>query len=275
MVYIRTHIYCADSQRLLFERKVRIRLNILRISSFHEYYQRTIDPRDGGQELTRLIDIIAVHETSFFRLSGHFAALQEIVFPGWIQSSVPFSSLNIWSAGCSTGEEPYSIAMTLLEIIARREEGLTRHRTIEILATDIAPSAIQNAQQGCYSLKQVQKIPQPLLDKYFIHHDNQYHIMNDVKQLISFRVANLVHLNTFPKGHFHVIFCRNVLIYFDHHAQETLLKALVQRLTAHGYLCLGDAESIHLFPEIASSLQLLHVGNSIIYQNTGYHRDND
>jgi chemotaxis methyl-accepting protein methylase len=267
-IYLQTHIYCADSQRPLFERKIRARLKTLQIGSFGEYYQRIVDPQDGESELTRLIDIIAVHETSFFRLADHFTALQEIAFPAWHQSPER-SPLNIWSAGCSTGEEPYSIAMTFLEYIARKKTALSKPRAIEIFATDIAPSAIQNARQGYYSLKQVQKIPQALLDKYFIRYDDQYHITNEVKQLITFRVANLVHLTTYPKRSFHIIFCRNVLIYFDRHAQETLLHALMQRLAENGYLCLGDAESIHVFPDISRSLQLMHVGNSIIYQKYG------
>ncbi len=264
IVYTQTHIYCADTQRPLFERKIRIRLSALKMSSFQEYYRALTSSYDGKKEFTELINIIAVHETSFFRIRGHFTALTEYLFPDLMQQS-GHSPLYIWSAGCSTGEEPFSIVITFLEFLARRQHSFSL-RAIDILATDLSPLVIQKAQQGRYSAKQVEKIPQPFLDKYFARHDSQYYLISEVKKPVRFEVANLIHLNAFPKRYFHIIFCRNVLIYFDRRAQAMLVHALVEGLIKGGYLFLGDAESIHVFPEVTKKLNMLHLGNAIVYQ---------
>lgn len=272
LVYTRTHIFCADVQQPLFERKIRVRLAALDLSSFQEYYDFITDRPEGEQEFTRLIDIIAVHETSFFRIHGHFNGLRQRIFPDLFRPSTgpnPSSPIRIWSAGCSTGEEPYSIVMTFLEILATRGLQPSNTRGLHVMASDISPSVIEKARKGIYSSKQIQKIQQPLLDKYFICRNNQYYITQQIKEFVTFDVFNLIDLATIPQDNFDVIFCRNVLIYFDRHAQTTLLEGLIALLPEGGCLFLGDAESIHTFPESARKLEFIETENAIIYQKRG------
>jgi len=274
LVYAETHIFCADSQKPLFERKIRLRIAALHLSSFQEYYTFITESKEKEQELTQLIDVIAVHETSFFRISGHFSGLETKVFPEILQSrpsGKEESDIRVWSTGCSTGEEPYSIAITFLEVLSHRKLSASKTRGMMILATDISPSVIEKARRGVYSQTQGQKIQKPLLDKYFEYRNYQYYITQHVKNFVDFRVFNLIDLETSPAPEFDVIFCRNLLIYFDRAAQESLIAGLVNLLPKGGYLFLGDAESVHTFPESAKRLDFIESGNAIIYQKRGVH----
>ncbi|MCP4398103.1 MAG: protein-glutamate O-methyltransferase CheR [bacterium] len=269
IVYAQTHIYCDDVKRPLFERKIRSRLKELHLYSYRVYYEILRDPHTDKRELSNFIERISVHETSFFRIRDHFRALQEQIFPQFFQQ-FPEKTLRIWSAGCSTGEEPYSIALSFLDFLDRtRTFPASTRPSLNILATDLSSHVVRKAQQGCYSCKQVEKIPQALLDKYGIPHNDHYQFTDDVKQLVTFNMSNLIRPNAFSEQRFHLIFCRNVLIYFDRRAQTTHLKELSDRLVAGGYLFLGDAETIHVFPDITRQLTHVHSGNSIIYKKHG------
>lgn len=272
LIYTHSHIFCADAQKPLFERKIRSRLVVLHLLSFQEYYNLITMSPGGEKEFTRLIDAIAVHETSFFRIQGHFSGLQQRVFPELLEqptSQASRSPVQIWSAGCSTGEEPYSIIMTFLDMLDTQGIRPSDNRRVHVLATDISPSVLEKARKGIYSSKQVQKISQPLLDKYFIFRNNQYHIKQQVKEFVTFDIFNLIHLATVSPNNFDVIFCRNVLIYFDRHAQARLLEELIDLLPEGGYLFLGDAESIHTFPESSKRLKFIEMEDAIIYQKYG------
>ncbi len=274
LVYRGTHIFCADSQKPLFERKIRLRITDLHVSSFQEYYRFITESKEGEQEFIRLIDVIAVHETAFFRIPGHFTGLEVQVFPELLRSPQHGGGeapIRIWSTGCSTGEEPYSIGMSFLEVLSRRRLNVSQTRGMKILATDVSLSVIETAREGAYSPTKVQKIPKPLLDKYFEYHNHQYYITQQVKNFVHFRVFNLINLETPPAPGFDIIFCRNLLIYFDRSAQERLISGLINLLSEGGYLFLGDAESIHTFPESAKKLEFVESGNAIIYQKRGVH----
>jgi chemotaxis protein methyltransferase CheR len=273
LVYARTHIFCADSQKPLFERKIRLRVMALHLSSFQEYYHLITESTEGEQEFTRLIDVLAVHETSFFRIPGHFIGLETVVFPEFLQrpSEKEESNIRIWSAGCSTGEEPYSIGVSFLEVLASCELGVSETRGMRLLATDVSPSVIETAREGIYSLNQVQKIRKPLLDKYFEYHNHQYYITQQVRSFVDFHVFNLITLETPPAPEFDVIFCRNLLIYFDRAAQERLLMGLASLLPEGGYLFLGDAEPMHMFSEAVRKFDFIESGNAIFYKKRGEH----
>ena len=270
LVYSQTHIFCVETQKPLLERKIRFRLEALNLSSFREYYKLLVNHREGKQELVRLIDLIAVHETSFFRIRGHFTGLAKRVFPDLINQlyarGIP---IEIWSAGCSTGEEPYSIVIVFLEMLLHQGLCASETRELRIIATDISPFVIEKAREGVYSQKQVRNVQQPLLDKYFSCYDHRYCMSTRVKKFVDFTVFNLAHLETISERKFDVIFCRNVLIYFDRRAQIKLLKGLINSLSKRGYLFLGDVESIYPFPEAVKKLDLIELGNAIIYQKRG------
>lgn len=267
LVYRRTHIACPDSQQTLFEHKIHIRLKALRLSSFQEYYAALMAPISGDAEFANLIDVIAIHETSFFRIPDHFQGLQYQVFPALLRQRR--SPIMVWSAGCASGEEPYSIAMAWLETLRQAHPSNDSHTPIQILATDVSQRIIDLARTGSYAPQKVQKIPQAFLDKYFEDQHTQYQVTPQAKNLIRFEVFNLIDIATPPVTVVDVIFCRNVLIYFDRAAQIRLITELAHLLNAGGYLFLGDAESLHTFPQIAERFENLESGNAIIYQKRG------
>lgn len=267
LVYHKTHIYCQDSQKTLFERKLQTRLTALQLSSFREYYTLLTETDPYEEELLHLIDTIAIHETSFFRIPGHFQGLEIHVFPDLLQRSR--SPIQVWSAGCSTGEEPYSIAMSFLETLSHQRGSLSSPKKLHILATDVSPRMIEIAREGIYTLQKVQKIPQAFLDKYVEYHDDYYTLKRHIKEMVTFQVFNLIDIKTPPVSGFDVIFCRNVLIYFDRPAQIRLITELAHLLNQGGYLFLGDAESLHTFHQVSGDFDIIESGNAIMYQKRG------
>ena len=277
LVYAGTYLFCPDAQKPLFERKVALRLTALQVPSFQAYYTLLTATPAGAAEFTKLIDVVAVHETSFFRIAGHFTGLETHVFPAFLAaakvpgtSEVPgTSTVRVWSAGCSTGEEPYSIAMTFLEALSRSGRPAAEAAQLKILATDMSPAVIAQAQAGSYAPAKVRKIPQPLLDKYWACQDNYYQVTPQVKNCIQWQTFNLIKLETPPASAFEIIFCRNLLIYFDRAAQKRVLMGLTKVLVEGGYLFLGDAESLHPFPEAVAQFQLIETGDAIFYRKRG------
>ena len=266
LIYAHSHIYCADSQRLLFEKKLHARLGASGFDSAEQYYAFLTHPSDEAhRELARLLEQISVNETTFFRIPGHFAGLRERIFPCLFAQAASMP-IRIWSAGCATGEEPYSIAMTLLEYVEQQQAASL---SAKIFATDLSAAALAYAQQAAYPSRKVQKIPQALLDKYFICNHDFYHVVDAVKQLITFRQFNLVNMAASAYLKHDLIFCRNVLIYFDYAAQLAALRGMLHSLRPGGFLCLGDAESVHTFPEISVMLELHEIQDALIYQKRG------
>lgn len=273
LVYHHCHIFCAESQKPLFERKISSRITELQLPSFRAYYHFLTIAPEGRQEFLKLVDKIAVHETSFFRLAGHFRGLHTRVFPEIFRrlasSPSPDSPIYIWSAGCSTGEEAYSIAMTFLGYVEGQPKQQRPSKSVQILATDLSDSVIKKAQAGKYNRARVMEIDKSLLDKYFMYQNHYYQVTLEVKNFVQFALFNLAHLEVPPAPRFDIIFCRNVLIYFNRVAQHTLLQRLIQLLPQGGYLFLGDAESIHTFPEVSRQLDLIEVEDALIYQKRG------
>lgn len=268
LVYTSTHIYCPDTQKPLFERKIRLRLAALRLASFQDYYTLVTESKGKKQELSRLLDVMAVHETSFFRIAGHFFGLETRIFPELLRAASQ-PAIHVWSAGCSTGEEPYSLVITFLEALSRCGQTVSQTRRFHVLATDVSASVIEKARSGIYPPQKIKKIPQPFLDKYFDYGDHHYYIAQHVKDFVTFQVVNLINPEAFPAQKYDIIFCRNLLIYFDQPARITLLTGLTQCLVQGGYLFLGDAESLHLLPEIATHFELIETGDAICYQKRG------
>lgn len=270
LIYHASHIFCAESHRSFFEWKVRGRMAVLNIPSFAEYDCFIRHATEGATELGHLLDLVATHETAFFRIRGHFEGLITHVFP-----TLAFATrtrprpIRIWSAGCSTGQEPYSIAIALLE--ARQNPTLPRENELDvnIFATDLSPTVLQVARQGVYSARQVQPIPPQFLTTYFMRVQHEYAVTPGVRQLVQFATSNLINERPAPADSLDVIFCRNVLIYFDRRAQLRVLTMLMQFLSPGGYLFLGDTESLHVFPTISRQVKLIEIADAIFYQKRG------
>jgi chemotaxis protein methyltransferase CheR len=187
----------------------------------------------------KVVDAMTTNETSFFRDSHPFDTLKKNLIPGLIERRAAAKTLRIWSAACSTGQEPYSIAMTLKDSFP-----VLGAWKVEIVATDISPSVLDKAREGLYSQFEVQRgMPIQMLIRHFDQVEQNWRIKPELRQSISFRAANL--LDDFSLlGTFDIILCRNVLIYFDQPTKTRILNGMAKRMAPDGALLLGGAESV-------------------------------
>ncbi len=188
---------------------------------------------------TAVVEEMTTNETSFFRDAAPFEELRQTLLPKMLESRRPRHVLRIWSAAASTGQEVYSIVMTLLENIPD-----IRSWRIEIIATDIAEKILERARSGIYSQLEVQRgMPPHLLARYFDTHPQGFQVKADLRRMVSFQQLNL--LDSFLRlGSFDIVFCRNVLIYFDALAKADILNRIAKQLVPDGYLILGAAETV-------------------------------
>ncbi len=218
----------------LLERPLQDRLETLNLSSFLAYYSFLASP-EGAEELFYLIQLLTVGETYFFRNENHFTALSDYIFPNLENKALP---IQILSAGCSTGDEPYSIVMLSKEFFP--------DLWIEITATDINLESLDKARKGVYSRRAVQYMPPMYVDKYFEKKAEQYCLSSDIIQNVWFIQGNLMDEQFYQRvGRFDLIICRNVLIYFSKPVIEMILSRFHSILKPHGFLILGHAETIY------------------------------
>lgn len=239
--YIKDHsgIHLKDEKKTLVVGRLSSRLNELHISDFMTYYQLLKMDKDG-QELSFLIDKITTNHTYFMRESEHFNYLNEQVLP-WIKTTVKDRDMRIWCAASSSGEEPYTLAILLEEFFGREFPKWDK----KLLATDLSLTVLEKARQGIYSSEQVSVLPKMWLMHYFEKRGAHYHVKDHLKNQVIYRRFNLLE-PTYPfKKKFHVIFCRNVLIYFDGPTKEAIIEKMRKSLEPGGYLFIGHSETIN------------------------------
>ena len=235
-----TGINLSDQKRELVYGRLARRLRALQLRSFAEY--REVLASDGGREITELCNAITTNLTSFFREPHHFDYLRDHVLLSMAAQGTGTRRLRIWSAGCSSGEEPYSIAMTVLEALP----DLSRW-DIRILATDLDSDVLEKGRRGLYAADRVRGLSQERLAKFFVQRNERdglyYQIVPELASLITFKQLNLMH--PLPmKGPLHAIFCRNVVIYFDKDTQRELFARVAQLQQPGQLLFLGHSESL-------------------------------
>jgi chemotaxis protein methyltransferase CheR len=214
------------------------RLHALGLDSFDDYLAY-VEGDTSGQELATMIDVLTTNKTSFFREPQHFTYLRQRLIPQLQQLRRP---IRFWSAGCSSGEEPYSLAIVLREALPDIDQ-----RDVRILATDISTRILAVARQAVYEQEKLSEIPAPLLYKYFTlvrcEPIPAYRLKETVRALV--RLARLNLMQQWPmRGPFDVIFCRNVMIYFDRQTQEWLVQRFWELLRPGGHLFIGHSESL-------------------------------
>lgn len=245
LIYEESGIFLRETKITLLSNRLRKRLKALNLDTFTEYYNQINRLSDKTKEIEALIDVVSTNETYFFRNEKQFEALVSVCFPEIAVKKASQKKLRIWSAGCSTGEEPYTISICILENMR-----LFQNWTIEIIATDIAPSVLEFARKGIYSGRRIEKVSKEHLRKYF-HQDKDnkelYEVNKEVKSNINFRMLNLFK-DTYPTD-LDIIFCRNVMIYFDKEHQRRLLSGFYASIQKFGYLFLGHSETIHSISE--------------------------
>lgn len=235
-----TGINLSESKRQMVERRLGGRLRALGLTDYAEYLQH-LESGDA-EEIEQFVNAVTTNLTSFFRENHHFEFLAKLLAERDSSPGAGERRLRIWSAGCSTGEEPYSIAATL-------HEGLRSIPAwdVRILATDLDSAVLQRAQAGVYSLNHLDRLPRPELRRWFLRgagdHADSVRVKPALSGLISFRQLNL--LEHWPmRGPFDVIFCRNVMIYFDKETQRRLVDRFADMLVDNGHLFIGHSESL-------------------------------
>jgi len=242
LVYEQCGIYLHDGKKELVKARLGKRLRAGGYGSFAEYY-RYVTTQEGQDELVSMIDSISTNLTSFFREASHFVRLGGIIRSFLENRGRPGSagSFAVWSAGCSTGEEPYTLAMTI------REAAQNRLSDVAILATDISTKVLETARAGIYAQERTRGIAPEILKKYFQLGTGKSHgfvrVKEDLKKMVTFERFNL--MDPFPaRRDFDVVFCRNVMIYFDKKTQSVLVNKFYGALKNGGYFFVGHSESL-------------------------------
>jgi chemotaxis protein methyltransferase CheR len=235
LVHRETGIFLSDQKRELLVGRLMPRLRTLGFASFGAYHDHVLT---HGDELVRMIDAICTNETHFFREPRQFEYLESTVMPAWRAAGK--RSVRVWSAGCSTGEEPYSIAMTL-------SAGMP-DCAIEILATDLSTKVLERAASGLFPIERAAEIPSNYRKAFMLRgsgqHESKMAARPELSALIRFGRLNLNHERYPFVGRFDLVFCRNVLIYFDAPSKRRVIDRLLDRLEPNGYLFLGHSESL-------------------------------
>jgi len=245
-------ILANDDKFDMFYSRLARRIRALGLKNFKEYCHYL--EQNPESEFTEFINSVTTNLTSFFRENHHFEYLADTVIPELLAKNKGSRQIKIWSAGCSTGEEPYSIAMTL-------KENIPSDWQIKILATDLDTQVLQTAASGVYPVDRVSGLSQQRLSRWFKKgkgtNANKVKVVSELQQLIQFNQLNL--MQDWPmKGPFDVIFCRNVLIYFDKETKEKLARRYAQLLPIGHRLFIGHSESLH---QLDTGFEL--IGNTI------------
>jgi chemotaxis protein methyltransferase CheR len=232
-----------DVKKTMLQSRLQKRLRALGMSSMKDYCEWVLGP-DGGGEIVHMIDVVTTNKTDFFREPGHFEFLTRNALPQFPDCGRMGRPFRVWSAGCSSGEEPYTLAMVLSEY-ALSCPGFT----FDITATDLSTAVLDKAKTAIYVKDLIEPVPFELRRKYLMHNKNPekplYRIVPELRDRVRFGQLNFMHKSWKFKNPFDVIFCRNVIIYFDRETQQTLLNRFVDNLASGGFLFLGHSETLN------------------------------
>jgi len=230
------------SKKTLLEARLQKRLRELSMSTHEEYCEYLFSPRGMEEELVNLVDVVTTNTTDFFREPKHFDLLANTILPTLHSRGGSSRGVNIWSAGCSSGEEPYTLAMVLSEF-ARMNAGFN----FSILATDISTHVLRMAVRAIYPESKIGPIPPEYRKRYLLRSKDRerrlVRIGPDARNHVRFRRLNFMDEFSFD-GQLDIIFCRNVVIYFDRQTQEMLFSRFCRKLAVGGYLFIGHSESL-------------------------------
>ncbi|MBN2509164.1 MAG: protein-glutamate O-methyltransferase CheR [Spirochaetales bacterium] len=250
LVYANFGINLTDKKKALVKGRLNKVVRNRGCKSFDEYYQAILGDTKG-EILIELINQISTNHTFFFREKAHFDYLADDVLPRLLTEIEP-DDLRIWCAGCATGEEAYSLAITLREAV--KDKRSFRGRVI--LATDISVKALETAQRGVYSRERAGNVSDSIRRKYFDQlPDSSFQVKQELMDIVLFRRLNFLS-QTYPfKSRFHIVFCRNVMIYFDTPTKETLIHKISQVTRDNGYLFVGHSETLGREQQLYSYVQ--------------------
>jgi chemotaxis protein methyltransferase CheR len=236
------------------------RLEALSLGDFTDYYRylRSANPEARRAELEEMVDRVTTNETYFFREAYQLDAFRDEILPALHRAAARGRRLSVWSAGCATGEEAYTIAILILE------SGLFAGWDVRVFGSDISRRVLQVARRGQYGRSSFRSIEPRLLRRYFREADGKQQVRDEVRQLCSFGHLNLMDASMMVLvGDVDVIFCRNVLIYFDGESRRKVIDALHRKLLGGGYLLLGHSESLLT---ITTAFELVHLKTDLVYR---------
>ena len=251
-------LYFDDGARYLLEKRLSRRVRNHHLNDFRDYYRFIRYDKRAEEELSAIMDVLTVNETYFFREQNQLRAFREEILEELKTVNRDKKTLRIWSAGCSTGEEPYTIAMLI------NETGFFHGWDIEIHGSDINQRVLQTARRGVYRKNSFRTMEPHFLNKYFVEEDGAHRITDTIRKYVNFSYLNL--LDPFKSkflGKMDVVFCRNVLIYFDGASRRLVIENFYNRLLEGGYLLLGHAESLM---NISTAFTLKHLKHDMVYQ---------
>ncbi|HEX2974862.1 MAG TPA: protein-glutamate O-methyltransferase [Bacteroidales bacterium] len=242
-VYNELGIKMPYPKKVMLQCRLQKRVNDLRLSSFTEYLEFVFSKEGQEEEMIKMIDLVTTNKTDFFREPSHFDYLRDIVLPELIESRPSRKTIRIWSAACSSGEEPYTIAIVLMDFLEKYPEA-----DFEILGTDISMRILQRAALAIYTEYRVAGIPLEMKRKYFLRSktpaEKTVRLIPEIRAKVSFQRMNLMDSYYDVDKDFDIIFCRNVLIYFDRPSQQSVINKLATSLRPDGHFFLGHSESI-------------------------------
>ncbi len=268
VVHDRCGVYFTPSRRHFLESRLWERLQYRKLKSYTEYYHFVLYNADGDREWGQLLDLLLNNESSFFRHTPSFTALTEHVLPDLMQKKgrLGINTFSMWSAGCANGQEAYSLAIAFLET------AVSRHYQLTVWGTDISQRSLQTAKKGIYKPYDIRNMPPPYLQKYMqpakaTNGRRMVYQLNDtIQKLTQFSTLNLTAPERYALPQQDVIFCQNVLIYFQPEDRKTIVERLCDHLAPNGYLFLAPAEMIRLkIPDIRQ----VKLEETLIYQREG------
>lgn len=261
-IYSLSGLYFDDAKKKLIETRISKRIESLDLKSFEDYVT-IISHEKGKEELVHLFDAITINETYFFRSENQFLALERVIIPEIISLDKK-KTIRIWSAASSSGEEDYSIAMLVEEKLKKRFPDTN----FEIFASDISSNVLEKAKTGIYSDYSIKNLPQDYLEKYFTKVFDKYELSPKIKGMVEFANINL--MDSFEIGklkNFDIIFCANVLMYFDNKSKEKVVSSLYHKLNKGGCLFVGYSESLH---SVSKTFRLVHFPRAMGYKKEYY-----
>jgi chemotaxis protein methyltransferase CheR len=260
IIYSHCGLFFDSDTKYLLEKRLGKRLPLHQLKDFKEYYHFLKYERRKDQEMSDLMDILTTNETYFFREAFQLKALTEEILPEIkaAKEKKGDKTLRIWSAGCSTGEEPYTIAMLILEM------GCFQGWRVEIIGTDISHRVLQHSRKAVYGKSSFRATEGHYIKSYFQEQENGNKVNDEVRELVTISHLNLFDQNRLALlGRMDVIFCRNVIIYFDQAAKKRTIENFYRMLHDGGYLLLGHSESLM---NISTAFALRHLKNDMVYQ---------
>ncbi len=261
-LYDQCGIFVGENRKYLMENRLNTRLRELGLHSFSEYHNYLRYDKNKTAELNELFINMTTNETSFFRNNVQLDIFRDKVLAKLIseQRAKGEKKINIWSAGCSSGEEPYTIAIILLDLL----KGEINDWNIKITANDLSLAMLNIARKGMYSEYALRTTPPEIIEKYFIKEGRNYKIVPAAQKLVQFGQINLSRADQLARvERSHIVFCRNVIIYFDDAMKKHVINAFYDNLLPGGYLLIGHSESLH---NISRTFKPEHHPGAIIYR---------